>query len=414
MSEPAATRAVLLARPGEARTRLDAALREAGADVVLVADPLETDPAEVSAVHPQVVLVSLEPALEEALERYEALFADPAITVLFDEADLAAQREGWEAARWARHLSAKLNRHDDVLPPGREMDTEWPSPGRLPPRAEVGELDITAFAGEALELAAAVPRDDDYLHNDARDAEAAAGSGAGVSAGTLSLVDDDVPAAVATDPAGGVGEGQAATASVFGELSLVDDEGDFAQPPGRGAVLVEGGIGAPDAVRQLLAALPAAFPRPVLVRLQLDGGRYDRLVKQMTRVSSMPVVLAEAGQAMAAGTVHFLAPETALARDEGRLVFAASSGPMPSLFDALEPDDSAILLLSGSDEALVEPALAQAGSGALVAAQSAEDCYEPAAAVALVARGGESAALAELAARLVQRWPEPGPSRVPA
>jgi hypothetical protein len=41
-----------------------------------------------------------------------------ALAVIFDEAELAARREGWDAARWVRHLSAKLHRHDDVLPPG--------------------------------------------------------------------------------------------------------------------------------------------------------------------------------------------------------------------------------------------------------------------------------------------------------
>src|SRR3546814_10679991 len=86
-------------------------------------------------------------------------------------------------------------------------------------------------------------------------------------------------------------------------LSLADVD-SYVHGPQRGAGLVEGGLGGPDAVRQLLAAIPEGFPRPVLVRLHLDGGRYDRLVKQMGRAALLPIALAEAGQSAEAGTVR--------------------------------------------------------------------------------------------------------------
>src|SRR3546814_14743971 len=80
--------------------------------------------------NPQAVLVALEPAGEDELERFDALLSSPDITVIFDEAELAAQRQGWDAARWVRHLSAKLHRHDDVLPPGADAEGDLqPSPG---------------------------------------------------------------------------------------------------------------------------------------------------------------------------------------------------------------------------------------------------------------------------------------------
>ncbi|HLS56027.1 MAG TPA: hypothetical protein VK052_08110, partial [Zeimonas sp.] len=125
---------MLLARAGDARDRLGEALAQAGADVALVADPVSGDPAEAAASQPQAVLVALEPAVEEALARYEALLSDPAIAVIFEEAELAAQRTGWDAARWVRHLAAKLHHHDDVLPPGADDEGDLqPSPGALPP-----------------------------------------------------------------------------------------------------------------------------------------------------------------------------------------------------------------------------------------------------------------------------------------
>ena len=120
-----ATRVALLARPGNACDRLQAALRDAGADVVLVADPTLTDADSVRAAGAQAILVALEPSVEDALERFDGLLDDPAITVIFDEADLAAQREGWDAARWVRQLAAKLNHADDVLPPGAESDAAF-------------------------------------------------------------------------------------------------------------------------------------------------------------------------------------------------------------------------------------------------------------------------------------------------
>ncbi len=399
-----APRVVLLARPGEACGRLEEALREAGAEIACVIDPTDGGAEQAVAAQPQAVLVALDPLVEESLQRFDELLSDPSVTVIFDEAELAAQREGWDMARWVRHLAAKLYRHDDVLPPGRETETDWPLPGPLPPRADPGELDISAFAGEAQARAGGVPRDDDYLGPDRSGHEA------------LTIGGEDTPDpadadAIPAPPAAHQDPGATEPGSVFGVLSLVDNDdqaesvGDGAEP--LGAILVEGGIGAPDAVRQLLAALPHAFPRPILVRLQLDGGRYDRLVKQMSRASNMPVVLATAGRSADPGTVYFLDTSTTLAYENGGLVFAASTGATPALHVVLPARDSAILLLSGSEVAMVDSAFGQAWTGALVAAQAVEECYEPAAATALSARGGETAVVAELAERLMQRWPSP-------
>ena len=95
-----ARRVALLARPGEACERLRAALREAGGDIVLEADPSTLAAEALSAAAPQTVLVALDPAVEDALERFDAVLGDPGVAVIFDEAELAARREGWDAARW--------------------------------------------------------------------------------------------------------------------------------------------------------------------------------------------------------------------------------------------------------------------------------------------------------------------------
>lgn len=495
MSEDA-LRVALLARPGDASDRIGEALRAAGAEVVLVADPTAVGAPQVRDAEPRALVVALEPAIEDALEAFDELLADPAYMVLFEDAELAVQRAGWDVARWTRHLAAKLHRHNDVLPPGAEDDMDWqPSPGPLPPRAEVEDIEqaIAAFTDEAQQHADEVPADtglDSLLGglslsdaapvvqqdrhaspfdpvafemNDLTLADSDTGTDGialDVDVDALELADDagdeapetvettlalednglsfdaalDVPAieadavveeVVAKDaPVFDTGSlaladeaepAPAAPASVepaapaapdfslgLSGLSLADPE-SYGHGPERGAVLVEAGLGGPDAVRQLLAAIPEGFPRPVIVRLQLDGGRYDRLVRQMERAAALPVVLATARAEAAAGQIHFLPPDLGVQRDKGRLVFdAATAGQL--LPEALPPDDSAVLLLSGASRRIVDATTSGDWSSALLAGQSPDGSYDPDAALALIERGGASGTPVELAALLIERW----------
>ena len=109
-------RVVVLTRPGSARERTGAAIAEAGADVVAVLDPAVATEAEVRDAKPDAVLVILDPATEQALQKFDGVLGDPGLEIMFEDAEVAAKREGWEAARWARHLGAKLYGHGDVLP----------------------------------------------------------------------------------------------------------------------------------------------------------------------------------------------------------------------------------------------------------------------------------------------------------
>src|SRR5690606_3802929 len=86
------------------------------------------------------------------------------------------------------------------------------------------------------------------------------------------------------------------------------------QPPARplagngahGAALVLAGSGGPHRGRRLLGALRVGFEGRVLVVLRLAGGRYDNLVKQMARVSPVPVGLAMPGDLVAPGSGYVL------------------------------------------------------------------------------------------------------------
>lgn len=392
MAEPA-TRVALLARPGAACERLSAALQQAGADLVLTADPTATDAASLQAAHAQAVLIALEPSVEEALERFDAVLADPAITVIFDEAELAAQREGWEAARWVRHLAAKLGRHDDVLPPGAEPGRDIDMARDLEPgrpalyRRPDSDHDISGFAVEAASLSATVPQD---MHRTATPNRAPqpvvpplAGPGESRAEDRFRRDLDDLQERIAG-------------------MALEDAPEHATASPNQGAVLVFAGVGGPDAVRQLLAALPERFPRPILIQQRLDAARHDKLVRQMQRATSMPVHLAQSGDTLQPGHVYVLPTGIGVVAAEQGLRLADDDGaPMRNL----PPAQSAIIMLSGSDPAMVDAAMALSWGGALVAGQSPEGCFDAAAAQALIARGAQAGSPTELAKQLAARWP---------
>lgn len=392
-------RVALLARPGEACDRLRAALREAGGEIVLEADPSTLTVETLRASSPQAVLVALEPSVEVALDRFDSVLGDPSVAVIFDEAELAARRTGWDAARWTRHLRAKLSGSDDVLPPGREPEHDMlPLPGRPPlPEQRHAHAQLTSFTNEAETVAPQVP------------GEPTLGETRSASVfGELSLVDDapvNIPAvAVTTADAAADARFQHDLDDLQRRISVMDLAGAAAaQGPeqARGAVLILAGIGGPDAVRQILTALPAAFPRPILISQRLDGGRYDRLVQQMARATSLPVHLAEAGAVAAAGNIYIVPPELGVTESGDALRFVANA----ALLAGLPASDSAVLLLSGSDTAAVDAAMAHAAHGALVAGQAPEGCYDGAAPNALIARGGTAGSPSDLVQQLLRRWP---------
>lgn len=633
VSNAAAPRVVLLARAGKAADHLAEALRQAGAELLTIADPATADEAALRALNPQAVLVALEPSIEPMLDKLEGLLSDPALTVIYDEADVAAHRAGWDAARWARHLSAKLGHHSNVLPPGTESDQEWqPSPGQIPkPAAAYADVDMTAFTREAVAHADSVPADgtpvesvselamlppdaalmdaipavpaqvvpvqavpvpavpavppplppiaqaptdsrvqafqtasfetmalesaepaahdatfdnisfDTFATDDGGDIEnvsldsmqldsmqldsmqldsmqlegvptediaydnvsvASASSVApmrfdddaffleelaatdlaplggepvaniqfdgrfdggleldavapaatasrepealissdevmsfealiarslaaeamqappvasqtetkpelSLSGLSLSPV-DEAPAVVAKIAASPAAHDMSALEQRISSLSLVDlDEGatDAFGIQATPVVLIEAGLGGPDPARQLLSSLPAEFLAVVLVRLHLQGGRYDRLVAQMERTAALPVALAQSGATASAGTIYFLPDGIGLVARAGTFGFVDDAAPPAAMFAALPSGASAIVFLSGSDPQLVDSAMAAAATGTLVVAQSPEDCYDGAACAELHNRGVTSGLPAELAGRLASRWP---------
>lgn len=468
-------RVALLGRPGPARERLSDVLEQSGAHCVLIADPTELELAQLVQAAPQVVMVVLDVQTEDVLEQFDAVLADPAIDVIYEEADQAASREGWDAARWQRHLVAKLQGHGNVLPPGSEsVPAQQTGPAGAPtlvPGAAVydafdplnAETDETLERPAPIELSPMELLDINLSLDSDEDAEGAQSTDSAESGFSfdLDLTDESsTPAPVdlssefdpalmmeaTSDEPVVAASGADASRTVFGELELeadvggvlatdssessrrflddldslqqrisgmelVDDTPRRGSAPTTGAVLVLSGIGGPDAVRQFLGALPRDFSRPVLVQQHLDGGRFDKLVTQLQRVSSLPVKLAEPGQPAQPGIVYILPAAIGLSTDAEGMAFTAGNG---DILAALPSAGSAVVLLSGSDPSIVDTVMGHAGAGAYVAGQAADGCYDAAAPNALAVRGGVVAAPAELALRLSERWPTRGTEDVKA
>jgi chemosensory pili system protein ChpB (putative protein-glutamate methylesterase) len=432
---PSLLSVALLARVGPARERLREALGQAGATLVLEEDPNTLELQVLRDAAPGAVLIALEPAIEDALERLDPVLGSPSLTLIFDEAELAARREGWEAQRWARHLVAKLHGHLDVLPPGSEQEgLLQPEPGLPTTPAQLhADAPLEFHVREAFDAASDVPADGLYQAPDTLSEpmsleEALAALQPASSAPSVppvpvstpapspapprvplgdhsswSLVDDDAVGSVAPAPSTVASDAAPMTDFDIARLSLVELEAERpADGAAAGAVLVLAGIGGPDALRRLLATLPAGLAAPVLVHMRLDGGRYGNLVKQMARVSALPVLLAEAGQPVQAGNAYILPDDVGLAvRDRGLYFSADAQGVQVG---TLPPADSAVVLLSGADASHVEAVLALAAAGAWVAGQVGEGCYDPTAANAVVAVGMHAGEPPQLAQSLVERW----------
>ncbi|HEL4268169.1 TPA: chemotaxis protein [Stenotrophomonas maltophilia] len=436
VSETQAAPAVaLLARPGAARERLREALSHADVQLVLEDDPNTLEARVLQEARPQFVVIALETAIEDALERLEAVLSAPGLTLVFDEAELAARRDGWEAQRWGRHLSAKLHGHQQVLPPGAEEEPSLQlEPGHPAPAPAPQEEALQPHLEQALSWADEVPADTLYsppvqLHEPIALEQALAALQPVVpeplqapalpslaeTASAVpplppvsfdhtawSLVEDETDAS-ATAPHHAAVEAPLPSFDT-GHLSLVDL--DAAAPVGAraGSLLVLAGIGGPDALRRLLGALPPSLSVPVLVHMRLDGGRYGNLVKQMARVSPLPVQLAEAGQRATPGEVHVLADDIGVQAASDGLHFVSDAQGIA--IAALPADHTALVLLSGADLAHVGPALDLAAAGAWVAGQVGEGCYDPAAATAVVAAGMVAGEPQELAQAIAARWGE--------
>ena len=186
MSEAVATApaVALLFEDAALGARLRQALQDRGARIVLEDSAARTTPAAVAGCGAEVVVISLEPAAEDAIEGYCDALDLSRQRLVFNDAEASRRLSGWDQARWARHLAAKILGSVDVDPPrpadARAVDVPvtaaTPSPvaavdrpmpvsAAMPPQVEAEQAPIDSgaldqpIASSPLPLAESADRD---------------------------------------------------------------------------------------------------------------------------------------------------------------------------------------------------------------------------------------------------------------
>lgn len=149
------------------------ALTALGARIVHEGAASEVTREALAASGADVVVVNLEPSEVAYLERLYDVLAGGSWHVIFNDAEASRNLSGWDRARWARHLAAKLVGSSDVDPPR-------PADARAAPPAPLAATEPIVAAAPDSTVPGGPP--DAAVHV--------------VPAGDL---DDDVPAPASTD-----------------------------------------------------------------------------------------------------------------------------------------------------------------------------------------------------------------------
>jgi chemotaxis response regulator CheB len=232
----------------------------------------------------------------------------------------------------------------------------------------------------------------------------AASDGGGSVFGSLELMPmEQEMAATAESDAGQPLAPLGAVSRPSGRMSLADAESTENHDTVHGGLLVLAGLGGPDAVRQLLSALPPTLRVPVLLYQHLDTGKHDRLVGQLAKASQLPLDLAVEGKLAFPGRVAVLQPGMGVNYSEANFEFTRAED-LSQIVSALPAGESAVMLLSGADPAVMPAVLALQAAGATVLAQDPSTCFDAASAELAIQSGATSATPAGLAQLVIERW----------
>lgn len=96
------------------------ALRERGAAIIHESAVAALDRELIEQLAPDVLVVSLDDSLASELDALYALIDGGFTRVIFNDAQASRGLKGWDRARWARHLAAKVLDQGDIDPPRPE------------------------------------------------------------------------------------------------------------------------------------------------------------------------------------------------------------------------------------------------------------------------------------------------------
>lgn len=117
-------------------------------------------------------------------------------------------------------------------------------------------------------------------------------------------------------------------------------------PPGGGPagdtpppclVVIASSLGGIQALRHILAGLPADLPASVVVVQHLEPGRRSRLAEVLGMVSALPVCEAQGGEALSDGTVFVAPPDRHVVIDEAGLLQLSDAPPVRLSRPAADP-----------------------------------------------------------------------------
>ena len=153
---------VLLFEDAQLSAHLREALVEAGARIVHEGPATRVTREELAGNGADVVVINLDDKVEAYLDNLYAMFDEERQRIVFNDAEASSGLSGWDQARWARHLAAKLVDALDVDPPrpaeGRPIEahpTELLLPDEDMPEAPPAE-DEPAPAAQAHDQADAL------------------------------------------------------------------------------------------------------------------------------------------------------------------------------------------------------------------------------------------------------------------
>ena len=110
-------RVALLYQASHLGTHLKDALNDLGAQVVYEAPPADIDRDRLEGSGAKVVIVNLDADSDSYIDQlYDVLDAGD-YEVVFNDASVSSNLQGWDHARWARNLAAKILKRGDASPP---------------------------------------------------------------------------------------------------------------------------------------------------------------------------------------------------------------------------------------------------------------------------------------------------------
>ena len=152
----------LIAADGDSARRLRDLLSGLECTSVYDAAVSEFDPITLASSGANVVIVDLTPDAE--IDAIYDLLDDQRYRVIFNEAAVTSRLSGWEHARWARHLSAKILDLPGVIDPPRPNQGSTAAPAAQAviggSAAYIGPGDVSSAAHNADQLAAELGIDD--------------------------------------------------------------------------------------------------------------------------------------------------------------------------------------------------------------------------------------------------------------